>query len=361
MRSFRSSEASILLDICEAFLAKKEGGEADPEVKDRRTEDIAKRVNAVWEERGDAMRISREDVYAAILEARRRDLFRIAPPSHESLQAALCKRFGRKREHIEVVATQSRHPEHVGTAAADVTFDLIRKVAAQRNGGRVHLGFGGGWTTRVVAYQLALTMQTKLDVPPLGLRAVSSGFAADHAHTAPVTFFGFFEGVSRDIREVGMFGPPYVRDREYPATIARVGVKEAFDEKGKIDIVMTSLAAGTDPHSGLRRVAVAAEEEGPLDKLEARRWVGDVQNLPYSATEPIQRVGHRAVTLFELEELREMAKRRNKHVVLVSPPCPTCGRTRAKALLPLLTQEALAVWTHLVTDVPTARELLALS
>lgn len=354
MRSFRSAENNILLDICEVFLAKEEEGN---ELKDRKTEDVAKRVNAIWKERGEEMKISREDVYAAILEARQRDLFRIAPPSSESLQAALCERFGRKREHIEVVATESRQLEHVGSAAADVTFRLIREVAEQRQG-RVHLGFGAGWTTRVVAYHLALTMRTELDVPPLGLQAVSSGFAADLAQTAPVTYFGFFESVSQDIREVGMFGPPYVRDREYSATIARVGVKEAFDAKENIDIMVTSLAAAADPHSGLRTVA---EKVGSINKLEQRDWVGDVQNLPYSATSPIQKVGHRAVTLFELDELREMAKRRNKHVVLVSPPCPTCGRTRAKALLPLLTQEALKVWTHLVIDVPTARELLALS
>jgi DNA-binding transcriptional regulator LsrR (DeoR family) len=359
MRNFRSIHSNILLDICEVFLAKEEAGAgSEPEVKDRRTEDVARRANAIWEEREVEMRISREDVYAAILEARRRDLFRLAPPSHESLQAALCERFGRDREHLQVVATESRHPEHVGIAAADLIFQLIRRVAEQRSEGRVHLGFGAGWTTRVVAYQLALTMQTELDVPPLGLRAVSSGFAADHAHTAPVTYFGFFEGVSRDIKEVGMFGPPYVREREHPATIARLGVKEAFDEKAKIDIVMTSLASAADPHSGLRRVA---EKVGSIDKLEARHWVGDVQNLPYSATGPIKKVGHRAVTLFELDELREMAKRRNKHVVLVSPPCPECGRTRARALLPLLTQKPLEVWTHLVTDIPTARELLALS
>ncbi len=89
--------------------------------------------------------------------------------------------------------------------------------------------------------------------------------------------------------------------------------------------------------------------------------MGDVQNLPFSATEPILNVGHRAVTLFEIEELVAMAKRRNRHVVLISPPCPTCGRTRAKALLPLITEEKLRVWTHLVMDMPTARALLALS
>lgn len=360
MRSFRAIENKLLLDICEVFLDKQpHEGRQEADATAPTAKQVAERVNALWAERGvDEKRLSREDVYGAIFEARRRDLFRIAPPSDESLQTRLCDRFGIEPDRLRVAASESRQVEHVCTVAAKLTAELIARVAAQRNGERVHLGFGAGWTTRVVAYQLALRLQTEPNVPPLALHAVSSGFAAELTRTAPVTFFGFFEGISRDIREVGMFGPPYVRRSEYTATKNRVGVKDAFDEKDQIDIILTSLAAQSDPHSGLR---TAAKRARALAELERREWVGDLQNLPYSATGPITGVGHRAVTLFELQELVGLAKGGKKHIVLVSPPCPTCGRTRAEALGPLLTQQKLKAWTHLVTDMPTARELLPAS
>jgi hypothetical protein len=93
-------------------------------------------------------------------------------------------------------------------------------------------------------------------------------------------------------------------------------------------------------------------------KLDRRGWVGDVQNLPYSDAGPILDLGHRPVTLFDLEGLATIARHPKKHVVLVSPRCPVCERTHARALVPLLSRRSLAVWTHLVTDIPTARDLL---
>jgi hypothetical protein len=210
-----------------------------------------------------------------------------------------------------------------------------------------------------VAYQLALLMRKVRDLPPIGLHATSSGFAVDLTQTAPVTFFGFFEGVTRDITEVGMFGPPYVEDADWEATTTRMGVAESVRGSSKIDIVVTSLAAAHDPHSGLRSEAKKIKGANLEKKLDRRGWVGDVQHLPYSDAGPILDLGHRPVTLFDLAGLATIACHPKKHVVLVSPPCPACQRTRARALAPLLSRKSLAVWTHLVTDVPTARDLLA--
>jgi hypothetical protein len=86
-----------------------------------------------------------------------------------------------------------------------------------------------------------------------------------------------------------------------------------------------------------------------------------VQHLPYSDEEPItEPVGNRAVTLFELRDLVNLAKTPDRSVLLVAAACGVCQRSRADALVPLLRSPALKVWTHLVTDIPTARELLTL-
>jgi hypothetical protein len=93
--------------------------------------------------------------------------------------------------------------------------------------------------------------------------------------------------------------------------------------------------------------------------LEREGWVGDVQYRPYSPRGPIESDAQiRAVALFELRELVAHARQPDKHVVLVAGPCPTCGNLRSDALRPLLEQPKLKVWTHLVTDVNSARALL---
>jgi hypothetical protein len=64
------------------------------------------------------------------------------------------------------------------------------------------------------------------------------------------------------------------------------------------------------------------------------------------------------VTLFELDDLAALARREDKYVVLFAGPCGECGHTKTSALVPLLTEPRLRLWTHLVTDVQTASELL---
>ena len=44
--------------------------------------------------------------------------------------------------------------------------------------------------------------------------------------------------------------------------------------------------------------------------------------------------------------------------MLVSGPCGTCGETRTDALEPLIRNPKLKVWSHLVLDAQTARELI---
>jgi hypothetical protein len=66
----------------------------------------------------------------------------------------------------------------------------------------------------------------------------------------------------------------------------------------------------------------------------------------------------RAVTLYELEDLVRIAGQKNKHVILIARQCGMCERTRAEALRPLLTNPNLKVFSTLVMDAATAKELL---
>jgi hypothetical protein len=82
---------------------------------------------------------------------------------------------------------------------------------------------------------------------------------------------------------------------------------------------------------------------------------------PFSEKRPVtqSRGALRAITLFELEELRELAKQDGKYVVLISGPCDVCGENREDALKPVMVNDDLKVWTHLVCDIATAEARVA--
>jgi DNA-binding transcriptional regulator LsrR (DeoR family) len=326
-----------------------------PRLRVKTIKEVARELNESWLARGVDFEIGRQQVYAALAEARRRGLLQLTPPTHARLQELVCARFGQDARHVRVVATESRQIEMVSRAAAELVLELI--LGLQRQGKtRVQLGFGAGWTPRVVAYQLAALLRSTPDAPDLVIRAISTGMAHEQVISAPVTFFGFFEAAARKVEYVGMFAQPFVPWDGFAAASRQPGVREAFAERGAIDIVVSALASGHDEHSGLRTIA---RKQGYLPQLEAAHWVGDVQHLPYSNRGPITGVGERPFTLFDLKQLGAAVKQ-GRHVVLVSPLCAACSRTRADALLPLLTVPALKIWTHLVTDIPTARQLLEL-
>ena len=62
--------------------------------------------------------------------------------------------------------------------------------------------------------------------------------------------------------------------------------------------------------------------------------------------------------MFELPDLVRMATRTDKKVILMARECALCGRTRAEALRPLLTNPDLKVFNSLILDAATARKLL---
>ena len=192
------------------------------------------------------------------------------------------------------------------------------------------------------------------------LHALTSGFHVDNPHTAPVAFFGLFRELQDQIGYVGLFAPSVVKAREYTKVKMQPGVKEGFDRKRDIDVVITSLASRKDDDGALNQFL--RDDARTQLLLEKHGWVGDVQYRPYSARGPIQQqTPTRAVTLFELDELVKLVKQNDKHVILTAGPCGRCGRTREDALLPLMNNPQLKLWTHLVLDLGTAEQLVDLA
>jgi hypothetical protein len=89
--------------------------------------------------------------------------------------------------------------------------------------------------------------------------------------------------------------------------------------------------------------------------------VWNVQYRPFTASGPVEEGPNelRAVTVFELKGLAELAKDRDKEVILMGRQCGQCpqARARARALRALLRNPSLKVFSRLVLDRATAMEL----
>ena len=94
--------------------------------------------------------------------------------------------------------------------------------------------------------------------------------------------------------------------------------------------------------------------------LKKAGHVGDILWHPYSKSGPLtDMTPRRAVTLFDLPALVNMAAHKHKHVVLVAGPCHSGGERKAIALRPLMTVPELRAFDTLVTDYRSVWELLA--
>jgi len=343
MTSLRDLDASILLEACELFFRQKLS-----------TTEISERIEAELRRTGSEFEMTREKVYDLIRESRRRGFFQILPPQQVALRERLEARYG-EGFHVAHITDLG----HLATAAAEVVAELIAKL---HKTGReeVHLGLGAGKTSMLVAQHLAVRLRAAERLPRLVIHALTSGFSVTQPHTAPVSFFGFFEAVPTEISYVGLFASPCVETRDYESTRQATGVKESFDAADQIDIVLTALGSPSHGHGDFYRFMQSGSPQG-FRSLVRAGWIGDVQYRPYSVAGPlVLDTKVRAVTLFELEDLVRLARTPERHVVLIAGPCSDadCRRTRPDAIRPLLVEPRLKVWNTIVTDVATARELV---
>ena len=234
--------------------------------------------------------------------------------------------------------------------------DLIRDVGAS-SGKPVGLGLGPGRATLDFSRHLSKLLRSEINVPLIKLFAICAGCPAKHPEYSSTSFFNLFPA-NMVAERIGLFAETVVPSDEFEKIKQRPGVAEAFESRDEVSIVVTSMGDFHDNHDLL--AMFLARTGADLRVLHERGWIGSVQYRPYSAADPIQEncKEMRAVTLFELEDFVRMADSKDKHVVLIARQCGVCGKTRAAALRPLLKSPHLRVWSDLVMDEATARDLL---
>lgn len=301
--------------------------------------------------------IGREQVYNLLAKAVDRGFLRLCAPLEHTVTSRLAERYPQTHFRVANVSTKNTAVERVAATGAELVLSLIKQ-CARAGKDQVHVGFASGNTLRMLARELSVLMRAETTLPNLVLQALSSGLSVEHPTRAPLAFFSFFDALPIDVRCIGLFSPAMVEWREYEKTKKLHGIRETFDQKKGIDIVVMSMASASDPH-GLFNHFMALGKQTAVDKLNKAGWVGDVHWRPFSEHGPINvNTGVRSMTLFEIDELREWANRPDKHIVLMAAPCGQCSRTKSDAIKPLLREPVLHCFNHLVTDVRTAGELL---
>ncbi|MDO5566692.1 MAG: sugar-binding domain-containing protein [Planctomycetia bacterium] len=324
--------------------------------------------------------ISRERIYPILWEGTKRGFLRLVPPLEKMLSDRLRTKFDlpESSEITVVNVSDNEASSHVASVAADKVLELIQQVAQAKQQASpetkpddicVHLGMGAGYVSMLVATRLAKMISSGERCPALAIHAISAGgFFVKKPQRSPIAYFSYFEdGIHKhNIEYIAFFSETVLEADEYERVMKKPSLVNNFRRKDEIDIIVTSLAEAKHEHGLLRQYLYHLCDEDPrlkeqIQEMDKLGWIGDVQFRPYSADGPLTDCGTwRAVTLFELNELVNFVRpeNRNKHVVLVGGPCGECGQLKTDALLPLLKNENLRVWNHLVTDASTANDLL---
>jgi hypothetical protein len=350
----------ILYDAVKLFLSGKSAAQVAEEINEKHKLD------------DEELRLTRERVYPAIGEALRHRLAILCPTREIKLQEEL-ERLPNKGK-IEVVnACGQNASTGVPAVAARSVLELIKEIGAERAGGPVHLAFGIGHSSREFAQRLGALLRHDLDAPPVYFHALASSYSWNPLET-PLACFAYFTETVNDTldlseRFIGIFSDPYYAAEEYKDAIKnRPLLKRVFARKDEIDIVVTSIGTlGTKTkcehgylHQYLRRFAGLGSTD--IEQLNAQGWRGDVQLRPFDENGPIDiKTGPKPVTLFELDELIQLAQKPGKHVYLLCGPCGLCGESKADALVWLLVKSSLRFWNHLVIDWVTAKKVIKLA
>jgi DNA-binding transcriptional regulator LsrR (DeoR family) len=255
--------------------------------------------------------------------------------------------------------------DDVAQRAAYMILDLLRDLRRAKS--EVHIGFSGGHTTRKVFRKLAYLLTGPADsLPDIVCHALVAGFDMTAPGTDPTSFFTYLadQNTSVPTSFVLFHAPPIVPGAQMEALRKLGPIQRALNRSNELDLIVTSAAVFSDPHSQLKR---HFEEYSPetVAQLERDGCIGDMLWLPINKDGPIDTANYayRPVTVIELSELPKRINRGQK-VLLVLGPCadPTqhCDGTKTTILSTILNLHSRRhrYVTHLVVDRPTAKELI---
>jgi DNA-binding transcriptional regulator LsrR (DeoR family) len=301
-----------------------------------------------------------EAIYPLIAEAVRRGFLRLVPPVDQQLAKQVADKYPCLQPGtLRVVQTAGSHDNaKVAVVAAELALQHLADVLKAKGGAEAGVGLGPGRATLDFCRAFSSLLAGYAEPVKLKLVAISAGCPANQPEYASLSFFNLFP--AHVVQEkVGLFAETLVPQEAFDKIKQRAGAREAFEARESIDLVVTSMGDVRDEHD-LLSMFLRQSSRRDFARLLRQGCIGNVQYRPYTAKGPVaEKPGDlRAVTLYELDDLVQLAREKNKHVILIARQCGRCERTRADALRPLLTNPKLKVFSTLVLDAATATELL---
>ncbi len=303
--------------------------------------------------------ISREQTYPLLRWAASSNRFRYVPPLEEQLSSQL------HQEHswltrVEVIQTSVAADIAHHTAA--LLMELIGEHRQQHPDSReIHIGFAGGYLLREAARLFARSLQgTTEDLEGFAFcfHAMVAGFNPLNPMEDPNAFFVYLaDGLPVESRFVRLLAPGLVTP-EVERTLKPIeGIKEAYQAREKLDIVVSSAGAHWD--KGCSRLHKLYSERGAtqlIEDLTGARCIGDMIWRPVGRTGPIHMETRlRAMTLLDPSELPGFLQE-GKKVLLALGPCYDCGKPKGEILDAVLRWKPRHI-SHLVVDTGSVYEM----
>ncbi len=239
---------------------------------------------------------------------------------------------------------------------------MLIELLQQHYAGKIaHVGFSGGVSMRTLAARAAQLLREPIDHLPkeIVFHAMVAGFDVTAPTTDPNAFFTYFvrdPAMKVETSFVGLHAPALVAPRLLKELRRQPGIKEAYQRKHEINVIVTGASCLHDEHSALRRRLEVAGE--PMDALEKTGWAGDILWEPIGLDGPIELKSElRPMTLLSLSEVSKKVAD-NTHVILVAGPCSICHTPKTEIVRVVLEQEQRLI-THLACDSRCGRELTA--
>ncbi len=382
--------------ICRKFIEQATGSDKDKSSNGKSNNKGITSSIAEWaKKKYDRPDITREKIYPYIWEGFRRGFVSLNPPKSEELRDQLVRTYELQDALqqcggdvlVTDVSDEETAAKNVSLLAADTIIELLKSLQAkhdkehgktQTEDGqpfRVHIGFGGGYVAMEVARRLASINDAQ--IPKLTLHAITSNYYLDEPEKDASTYFSYFtQKQNLDVECIAFQTTPlvYCKSDGLAEHWKNPSLKSCYDKRKDVNIIVTSLADAEDEHGLLKKYFNAIENGSEIIKqLEDQKWIGDLLFHPFSENGPIFPKEVQTAPLFSFNELvnaahgksledANVASEQQTYVVLIGGPCADihCKKTKERALFPLVNNDSMRVWTHLVLDSQTAKKLIAM-
>jgi hypothetical protein len=317
--------------------------------------------------------LTNETVWSLLRYAAEQGLISHKPRPDIALEQRLVQDYAWLDGRASVVQTATT--DVLARTAAKKLLELIQNVRRMKNAREVHVGFAGGMTLRSVARELAELLDAPQDDLPemLVFHSMVASFKDDDFFADPNSFSTYFLATSRvKVRLVRLALPGLIEEEHYQAIQEIPSIRNMFDRRGELDIVVTSGSLWNDKRGTLREYIRAAVEQADKrgragsndarDAFENAHVVGDLLWQPINEEGPVDIVlPYRITTLMKLVELPEFIDGGGS-VLLVMGCSGVSGAPKSPLLRAILNlrEKAHQNWvTNVVSDSPTVEGMYA--